>query len=219
MSLTSVAADEVVHHPAPKDPVYLNKALYSSIRKELPALPKKGSAKQKADEASLRDWQSKRTEKDCERAREEMLVNLENFFGRPNGPVEVAEIQQWSLLFAQVRNDADYFVQKMKKDYPRDRPFAYLKGIEPCIPKEVTKAYPSGHTLISRLYALMLSDLRPAWKEQLNKRANQIAEDRVLAGMHHPTDIEAGTKMAEVIYRELKKSEKYQEDFRKAQSF
>ncbi len=83
------------------------------------------------------------------------------------------------------------------------------------MPKEVTGAYPSGHSTLAKLYALILADLYPAMKNELLTRGDQIALDRVISGMHHPTDIQAGKILGELIYQELKKSKEFQSAYSK----
>jgi acid phosphatase (class A) len=114
----------------------------------------------------------------------------------------------------QVRNDADYFIQRLKIDFPRQRPFLYVPGLEPCVLKEVTGAYPSGHAAISRLQALILSRLYPERSQALFARARAIGQSRVLSGMHHPSDIRAGEELAEKLYGEFGKSESFQRALR-----
>ena len=103
----------------------------------------------------------------------------------------------------------------MKKDFPRHRPFSYIKGVTACVPTEESPSYPSGHGTISKLYALVLMDLYPTEKDKLEKRGIEIGQHRVQIGVHHPTDIEAGRKLADLLYSELKKSKKYQDRFEK----
>lgn len=204
----------VVHHPAPKKPVYVGEALYPSFKAALPPLPEKKSAQQKSDETELFAYQKARTSADCAQARTEVLVSLSNFFGTADSPIPKTDIDLLSPLFEQIRNDADYFIQKLKKDFPRQRPFLYLKGLEPCVAKEVTDAYPSGHAAISMLFGLVLVDLYPDQKVFIEKRAQQIADHRVLVGMHHRTDVEAGRALGGLIYEQLKKSTQFQNDLK-----
>ncbi len=199
-----------VHHPAPKEPAYLEMSLYKSFKKQLPLPPEQKSLSQKNDEKELFSLQSSRTASDCDQAKEEVHVNLKTFYGEPKGSLKEADIKVLLEFFDQIRNDGDYFIQKMKKDFPRPRPFAYIKGINPCVLKEVTGAYPSGHAMLSKLYASILTELLPSDKEKFEKRAVEIGMHRVLSGMHHPTDIESGRKLADLVYEELKKSKKYQ---------
>jgi len=208
------AAPDVVHHPAPKKPVYLNPDWYPTLKGHITPPPAAGTAGQKQDEETLWSLQKSRSADDCKRAQSEVLVSLGNFFGAPLGPLEEKSVAKLTAFFEQIRNDGDFFVQKLKKEFPRKRPFLYVKGLEPCVPKEVTDAYPSGHAVLSRLYALVLSDMFPDKKAAIEARADQISNDRVLAGMHHPSDIASGRAIGEQIYAELKKNPKYQSDLR-----
>ena len=207
-----VSNQDVVHHPVPKKPLYVSESWYYSLKKSLPPLPEGHSAKQKEDERELFEYQKSRTPQDCERGKSEVFVSLPNFFGSAGSPFAKAEIEKLSPFFEQIRNDADYFIQKLKKDFPRQRPFLYLKGLEPCVPKEVTGAYPSGHAVLSKLFALVLNELYPNHRTFIDARSQQIADHRVLVGMHHRTDVDAGKKLAVLIFEQFKKSSKFQND-------
>ena len=52
----------------------------------------------------------------------------------------------------------------------------------------------------------------PAKTKELLKRADVIAEDRVLAGMHHRSDIIAGQALGERLYKEFSKSPDFRKD-------
>ncbi len=215
-SLSVFAADTgVVHHPKPKEPIYIQSGWYSTLKPQIPTPPAEGSPGQKADEEGLFSAQKSRTPKDCDRAKTEVMVSVKSFFGAAFGPLTDTEAERLAPFFEQIRNDGDFFIQKLKVEFPRQRPFLYIKGIEPCVPKEVTGAYPSGHATLSKLYFLVLSELHPKLKEQLEIRSNQIAQDRVLSGMHHPSDIETGKKLGTLLFEEIKKSKKFQEDLKK----
>ena len=43
-------------------------------------------------------------------------------------------------------------------------------------------------------------------------RADEAALDRVIGGVHYPTDIEAGKRLGEAIYAELRKNPAFQRD-------
>ncbi|MEW6055492.1 MAG: phosphatase PAP2 family protein [Bdellovibrionota bacterium] len=205
-----------VHHPTPKDPLYVSKDLYTTLKKALPLPPKMGSSAQKRDEKTLTDLQNTRRPENCEAAKNEVFVSLKSFYGKPHGPLDEGRLTKLSPFFEQVRNDADYFIQRLKKDFPRQRPFLYMASLTPCVPREVTGAYPSGHAVLSKLFALILADFDSKTRDQLETRSIEIGKHRVLSGMHHPSDVEAGRALALLIYDELKKSQKYQEDFAQA---
>ncbi|MBY0371003.1 hypothetical protein K2X33_09970, partial [bacterium] len=195
--------EEFAKHPTPKQPLFLSEQSQAIFKGAMPPMPALESEQQKADEAELNALQKSRTPADCDRARAEVSVSLQTFFGKPVGPLDSKTIARLNPFFEQVRNDADYFIHALKRDLPRARPYSYILGIEPCIPREVSLAYPSGHATLAKVFARVLTDLYPKQKTVLEARAKQIGDDRVLAGVHHRSDIEAGRKLADLVYEEM----------------
>ncbi len=207
------AATDTVHHPDPKDPQYVEANLYETFRNKIPLPPAIGSEGQVEDERMLFKLQKERSTQQCEWAKTEVFVSLNNFYKRELSPMKESQFKKLSEFFEIVRNDGDYFIQKLKKDFPRQRPYNYIRGIMPCVPKEVTGAYPSGHATLSQLYALILSDFFPSLKEKLTARSIEIGNHRILSGMHHPSDVKTGQALGELIYIELKKVKKFRAHF------
>ncbi len=202
--------DDYAHHPEPKDPIFLNAQLYDGFKAHLTPPPKMDSEAQKKDEKVLFQRQKDRTDVVCEQAKNEVMVTLQSFYEEPKGPLGKADVEKLSEFFDQVKNDSAYFVQKLKKEYNRQRPFLYMIGLIPCTPKESSAAYPSGHATVAHLTALIWSELYPKQKSKFEARADEIAQDRVWAGVHHPSDIAAGKEMAGLIFAEFKKSPSFQ---------
>jgi acid phosphatase (class A) len=211
-------APHVVHHPAPKLPVYLDPAWYPVLRAELPPPPAPGSAAQADDERELLRLQSERSAEACRQASSEVLVSLKSFFAAPHGPLDETTERQLADFFEQVRNDADYFIQKLKLEHPRRRPFLYVAGLSPCVPREVTDAYPSGHGVLSRLFALILIELFPAERDRLEARAAAICDHRVLAGVHHRSDVLVGRRLGGMLHRQLRTSKRFLQDLEAARA-
>jgi acid phosphatase (class A) len=196
------------------DPVYLSPNFFDgqSPGQTLPAVPSHNSAQEKADFKQLLNLQKTRTPQDCERARYEVRINLDTDFGPKYGPLTEKEVIAWSAFFGKLGNEAGYFTQKAKKIYHRPRPYITEPKLHPCIQLEATDAYPSGHTTLSRVFARVLSELDPSRSAAFIARGNQIAEDRVLGGVHHPSDIEAGKMLGDEIFAALIKSKKFNDD-------
>lgn len=205
-----------VHHPAPREPRFLSIHAYEAFKKALPLPPPAGSAEQQQDERVLRELQAARSAQDCAAAESEVFVSLQSFYGGQQGFLNDAQVQRLAPFFEQVRNDADYFIQRLKVDFPRKRPFLYVAGVTPCVPREVTGAYPSGHAVLAKLFALLIADVDGAQRERLEKRSVEIGRHRVLSGMHHPSDVEAGRALAVLIHAELQKSAAYKAAFAQA---
>jgi acid phosphatase (class A) len=188
------------------DPTFLDKNAVS-IGEVLAPAPQAESDVDQADHQELLKIQGTRTPADCKRARTEVHVSLETFFGPEYGPLKEAEVKKWTAFFDDVATDADFFSKEAKQKWKRPRPYVAFQDVKPCTPLEKSTSYPSGHATISRVYADVLSKLDPSRKELFMKRADQIAADRVLAGVHHPSDIEAGKSSAMRSSRRSKKAQ------------
>jgi len=74
-----------------------------------------------------------------------------------------------------------------------------------------TPAYPSGHTLQSRLIAEYYIDKYPSHKNGLLEAARECGEGRIYAGWHYPSDHKAANDLAEQIYPKLNLRESFKE--------
>ncbi|MBI5743729.1 MAG: phosphatase PAP2 family protein [Elusimicrobia bacterium] len=180
---------------------------------DFPAPPAAGSKADRADLALLKEWQLKRTPEDCARANAGAHAEFKEFFGDispftdPLPPV-AAEI------LGRVKADTDWAVSGVKERFKRPRPFLRDPSLEPCLGRVPGLAYPSGHATISRVFALLLSDLVPARRKDFLARSNEAALDRVIGGVHHPSDIEAGKRLADRLYAAYKKSAPFVADMK-----
>ena len=178
---------------------------------DFPAPPAAGSKKDRADLAGVLEWQHKRTPQDCARAGAGARAGYEEFFGDISPfprPLPAAA----AAIFRRVKAETDGAAADIKDMFKRPRPFLRDAGLEPCLGRIGGLAYPSGHAAISRLFALMLSDLVPSRKKEFFTRADEAARDRIIGGVHHPSDIEAGKKLAGRLYRAYKKSRAFRAD-------
>jgi acid phosphatase (class A) len=79
------------------------------------------------------------------------------------------------------------------------RPYLMDKNIKALIKPHNNKSYPSGHTSSSYVAAHLLGLLIPEKRNQFYNRAAEIANHRILVGMHYPKDVEGGKEMALLI--------------------
>src|SRR6185312_45597 len=203
---------DYAHHPDSKEPLYIEMNWYESLKNQIPPSPANDSAQQKEDEQTMLAKQKSRMPQDCERASTEVGINLSTFYGKPYGFLNDSQIKVLSAFFEQVRNDTSYFVLKIKKEFHRDRPYRTLADLNPCVTKETSDSYPSGHAAISQVFALTLEELFPAQKTTLEARNQQIAKDRVLAGLHYPSDIKEGSAIGKIIFLQMKNSPRFQHE-------
>lgn len=177
--------------------VYVSKAGLEAM--EFPAAPAPGSPEDQADFEALREWQAKRTPEQCAAAGKEGDALLEDFFGdmKPFKSRLPGESRRFILRY---REDLSTAVELLKVRNARRRPFHSDAALEPCVGRIGGLAYPSGHATLSRAFALLLGELMPARKAEFIARADEAALYRVISGVHHPSDIEAGKRLAEQLF-------------------
>jgi acid phosphatase (class A) len=188
-----------------------------SVNQVLPSFPTTSSIEYNLDFSHLLKLQNERTMADCERAKDEAAGTLALWFGPKYGPLSDLEIQKRIPLFEKVKNDTVYFVKIAKEKWKRPRPYFENTAIHPCLERTDSFAYPSGDAALARVLFESLAFTLPAKRVKLKDRAEQIADDRVLAGMHHPSDIEAGKKLGDAIFSVLNQSAKFKADLKSYQ--
>lgn len=67
-----------------------------------------------------------------------------------------------------------------------------------------TASYPSGHTAYAKLAELIGIEYFPQYKNVFMSFTNQVANSRVLQGVHFPSDNAASIKLVNTIYKNLK---------------
>ncbi len=111
-------------------------------------------------------------------------------------------------LLRLVDHEVSHFIMREKWKYQRARPTQLSDKLTPVITIPSHSAYPSGHAGQSWAAALMLETLDPAHKDVYEKKALDIAHRREIAGLHYPSDSEAGRTLAAAVVPEILKSEK-----------
>ena len=76
------------------------------------------------------------------------------------------------------------------------RPSVLEPDIEPIIDVPPHPAYPSGHSTQLYFFAYVLSELVPSEREGFLEKAARVAKNREIAGVHYPSDTEAGRMLA-----------------------
>lgn len=92
-------------------------------------------------------------------------------------------------------------IMDLKNEYGRERPqqTAERLGIKfnfDNMPSSNCPSYPSGHTIEAFVLAGMLAKKFPAQKDALLQLAEMIGQSRIDRGVHFPTDIAFGRKVA-----------------------
>lgn len=197
-------------HLTSQQPHYVAAEQFKTIEFAPPPAP--DSDAQKADLAITLDWQNKRTEADCAKAKLTAAADYDSFWGEksPFSKPMPAEVKKF---FERLTLDLDSAVNEMKGRYQRLRPFKAYPGVaKPCLKKSHGYSYPSGHSTFSRVFADVLADIVPERKTEFLAKADEIAQDRVIGGVHFASDIAAGKVFGDEFHAELLKSPEYLKD-------
>lgn len=180
---------------------------------DFPAPPAEGSKAWARDFSALKSWQAVRTAEQCARANAAARASFEEFFGDIS-PFPKPLPAEAAAILKRVQGETDGAAADVKDMFRRPRPFLKDPALDPCLGRVGGLAYPSGHATISRLFALLLADLVPSRKKEFFARADEAALDRVIGGVHHPSDIEAGKELAARLYKRYKKSPVFRADLK-----
>ncbi|MDD2805299.1 MAG: phosphatase PAP2 family protein [Elusimicrobiales bacterium] len=206
-SLPRAEQAEPAKAAAPRSFNYLPPERFAALPFQPP--PEAASEGQAADLAAVLAWQEKRTRADCERAAAASSLSFDSFWGAesPFGPAQEGEVKEF---FGLVASDLGKAVTAVKDRWRRPRPYeAYPGLVNPCIGRSSGPSYPSGHAAFARVFALVLADIAPEKKGAFFAKAGEIAESRVISGVHYPTDVAAGVSFGEIYHAELLKSGDY----------
>lgn len=181
----------------------------STIKKLIGDYPKLGTPASNEDFKVILQLQKTRTAQDCAQATADESTSVAAMFGGDKGILNDDEVNRMQsfLLKAYANTGVNAYIAK--SIYKRPRPYLSNKEIKPCIGLESSYAYPSGHSMISRLYGRILSRVYPERAEQLMKRANEFAYNRVVGGVHHPSDVKAAFILSDYLATKMIQNENF----------
>jgi len=175
----------------------------------LAAPPAPGSPEYDLDFAELLKLQAGRKPEQCEAAAAQSIPDFQSLFGA-SGILSKAEAEAAGPFV----NGASKFLSKVsgyyKKKFSRPRPFNADPRVKPCIEKPSgSTSYPSTHAAAGVLDACVLGRLFPDRAGILASHGRGAGELRLVAGVHHPSDVAAGRDLGARVCARLLKEEDF----------
>ncbi len=180
---------------SPTDTAQCVDARTLDLRRILPPPPAAGSPQERAELDVLLRIQAHRTPKEAARARKDATIDVLAFadaLGGPPGALTTVRLPLTLALLRHVGVDEAAILDPAKDEFGRPRPFTVEPRLHPVIARPRSLSYPSGHSTWAYTTALVLADMVPERRRQLLARAQEYAYDRSVAGVHYPSDVEAG---------------------------
>jgi acid phosphatase (class A) len=121
-------------------------------------------------------------------------------------------------FFQRVFSDQNKIVQAAKAHFDRPRPYVVDSNLTPMVYPKATASYPSGHTTFAYVMAILLANMVPEKAVPIFDRAADYGYNRVVAGAHFPTDVEAGRIAGTVIDSVFFHEARFMTDFVRART-
>jgi acid phosphatase (class A) len=191
---------------------------HPDLTKVLAPPPAPGSAEQAADVAAVLAVQKTRSTAQAERS----LANAGGGtfgFAAVLGPGFAAErLPKVAALFDRIRGDASASLGAAKDFWNRKRPYEVSTAVEPVGEKPADSSYPSGASTAGYLAAIILANMVPEKSAALYARGRELGDDRVVVGVHFPTDVEAGRLAATALAAALMENAVFQTELAAAKA-
>jgi acid phosphatase (class A) len=203
---------------AAQDFVFLSKGEVDLTRLLAPP-PDESSDQEKRDLAAVIDAQKARTPPQVERAVADNAISIQRFSDVLGPRFEVEQLPAFTAFFNRMQGDSRLVVLATKDAWNRRRPFlvsddVLFVGAKP----GSVGSYPSGHATFGYLTAIVLAEMLPEKRAALFTRGREYGDNRVIAGVHFPTDVEAGRIAATVIAAALMRSPAFRSEFETAKA-
>ncbi len=185
----------------------------------LPPPPAIDSAQMKAELGEILTIQVTRTPEQSARAVADAEENVWRFADVIDNPKFTKEnLPKLTAFFDRIVETEDTVTGPAKKGWNRPRPHLYSDLVKPIVPLSKSGSYPSGHTTLGTLMGIELANMLPEKKAAIMARAWEYGHNRVVGGIHYPTDIEAGRIAGTVIASTIMTHEDYKTEFEAAKA-
>jgi acid phosphatase (class A) len=173
--------------------------------------PPKNSSREATDELGLlKSYRALRTPQEISNIISEEIPETMPFGGHTLATyMDEKQFPATALLLTDSFHDVRVITMREKKEFNRVRPSALDTSLDTAIEVPGHPAYPSGHSTEIHFIAYVFGELALARKEEFVDRADQIAKNREVAGLHYPSDTAAGILLARQIFADLMKDPKF----------
>lgn len=187
-----------------------------ALQRVLPPPPEAGLEAAKVDLQTVEAAVRARTPEDERRITANLPCTLDRFTG-VLGPAFTAETMPvTAALIEHVFQDGELAVLAAKATIARPRPYKVKPDLATFGHRSDSTSYPSGHATFGYLAATVLSRLVPEKRQSLFAFAASYGENRMIAGTHFPSDLEAGKIAAAVIAEVLFRDPRFERDLDRA---
>jgi acid phosphatase (class A) len=170
----------------------------------LPPPPDASSAQERTDEQQVAAAVAARSPAQVSEAEADSMRSV-FFFAQSIGPqFEAAKLPMTARFFSHIRSDVEQLVDRAKAYWDRPRPNGTRK---------TRGSYPSGHAAFAAATAIVLSQLIPSERDAIFAQARIFAENRIILGVHYPSDVAAGWTAGTLAAYAMMRNRTFRQDF------
>ena len=216
--LTLIALHLLLLQPAAADETRYLAATAVDLTALLPGPPAAGSAPAQQDMDAVLRAQAARTPEAVAAARADAEVSVFRFADVLGPSFTGDRLPMTAALFKAVGKDATKIGRQAKDHWHRPRPYRANDLVKPLVDVSTDGSYPSGHAMFGCMTAVLLGVMVPEQRAALLERGQAYGYKRVVAGVHYPTDVEAGCASGRIVAAVLLQAPAFQADFTAARN-
>lgn len=179
----------------------------------LPAPAQADSAMTRAEGRLLRAVQADAVPEAAQRAQAEDTLRVWAFADVMGAGFEKSRLPELDRVMTRAETDTRAISDEAKNFWKRPRPASQDESIQTAVATPGNGSYPSGHATRATVWARLLAEIVPEKRDALRRRAAQIGLNRVVGGVHYPTDVIAGYVLGDAIADRLLASPAFKADF------
>ncbi|MFZ6758159.1 acid phosphatase [Undibacterium sp. Ji50W] len=188
------------------------------LSKFLAPPPAIDSLKMKEELAEVLGLQVTRTTDMAARAQADAVENIWRFTEVIGADFTLEKLPKLNALFIRVLASEGPITDPAKEFWRQPRPHQYSDLVKPVVNRSKSFSYPSGHATAGTLMAVLLANMLPEKKTEIMQRGVEYANNRLIAGIHFRSDIEAGKIAGALIAANLMSRADFTADFAIARS-
>ncbi|TGQ71395.1 MAG: phosphatase PAP2 family protein [Mesorhizobium sp.] len=184
----------------------------------LPSPPANDSAETKAELGAVLTLQVTRTPEMVASAVADAEENVWRFADVMGPNFNKEKLPKFSAFFDRVVATEGAVVDPAKDVWKRPRPHQLSDLVKPVVKLSSSGSWPSGHATVGTMMGIILADMVPEKRAEIMARATQYAHNRVVGGIHYPSDIEMGKISGSVIAAVLLNRDDFKAEYEAARA-
>ncbi len=157
------------------------------------------SPQMKSELTEVLNLQLSRTPEMVEHAQADAVEDIWRFSDVLGSKFNKEKLPKLNAFFIRVLASEGPVTDPAKDVWKRPRPHQYSELAKPVVKLSKSYSYPSGHATAGTLMGIILANMLPEKRAEIMQRAYEYANNRIVAGIHFRSDVEAGRMAGTLI--------------------